>query len=281
MPSVAKLLARPLAELRERFLEKRAPVPAGVLEELETDPRQGARELARLIRGRRQRNRVEGQRLRDLLRYESELWEQGLELVAGVDEAGVGPLAGPLVAGAVILPKGYKLHGLDDSKKVLDPEKREELAQAVRAEALAWSTGWAEVEEVDRLNIYHAALLAMSRAVRNLSLEPQFCLVDARRIPDCQIPQRGIVHGDALSASIAAGSIIAKTTRDQHMREMDRQHPGYGFASHKGYPTPEHKAVLRKLGASPIHRRSFAAVREVLGLKPLQTELFPSPGGPA
>ncbi|MBI3185900.1 MAG: ribonuclease HII [Myxococcales bacterium] len=274
MDRLDKLLAKSIAELRERFLDRESPVPAGLLEALEVDPRSGARELALRIRHRRLRNRAEGQRLRGLLKFECELWEQGIELIAGVDEAGVAPLAGPLVAGAVILPRSYRLKGLDDSKKILDPERREELAAQIKADALAWATGWAEVEEVDRLNIYHAALLAMRRAVEGLQLRPQFCLVDARRIPHCATPQRGIIHGDALSASIAAASILAKTTRDRHMAEQDRLYPGYGFAAHKGYPTPEHREALRRLGAAPIHRKSFAAVREALGLEPVQADLF-------
>ncbi len=272
--SLDRLLSLSISELKERFLEKRRPVPDGLLEALEADERGGARELARRIRERRQKNRSEGQRLRNLLRFELELYEQGVSLVAGVDEAGMAPLAGPVVAAAVILPKRYRLRGLDDSKKIVDEDKRESLARCIRADAVAWSTGWAEVEEVDRLNIYHAGLLAMRRAVDSLSVKPEFCLVDARKIPECTIPQRGIVHGDSLSASIAAASLIAKTTRDAHMREMDARYPGYGFAEHKGYPTPEHQEALRRLGPVPIHRRSFAAVREALGLEPIQQELF-------
>jgi len=139
---------------------------------------------------------------------------------------------------------------------------------------VCWSFGFAEVEEIDKINIYHAGLLAMQRAVNGLSCVPDFVLVDARKIPQCPAPQRGIIRGDALSASIAAASIIAKTTRDAHMLEMDTLYQGYGFASHKGYPTPEHCRALKELGAVPIHRRSFGRVREVLGLDPVQNELF-------
>jgi ribonuclease HII len=209
-----------------------------------------------------------------LLRFEIELWAQGFALVAGVDEAGMAPLAGPVVAGAVILPQNYKLRGLNDSKKILDHEMREELAAQIKQDAICWSYGFAEVEEIDRINIYHAGLLAMQRAVQGLTCLPDFVLVDARRIPQCPSPQRGIIHGDALSASIAAASIIAKTTRDAHMLELDSLYVGYGFASHKGYPTPEHCRALKDLGALPIHRRSFGRVREVLGLDPIQNLLF-------
>jgi ribonuclease HII len=166
---------------------------------------------------------------------------------------------------------------LNDSKKILDPEKRDELALQIKHDAICWSAGFAEVEEIDKINIYHAGLLAMQRAVEGLSSKPDFILVDARKIPHCNTPQRGIIRGDALSASIAAASIIAKTTRDAHMLELDRQYSGYGLASHKGYPTPEHCQALKSLGALPIHRRSFARVREALGLDPVQTDLFPTP----
>jgi ribonuclease HII len=276
-PRLEDLLGKPLSTLRVRFLERARPVPSGLLEALESDPRAGARALADAIRERRAENRSEGQRLRHLLRFEIELWESGHVHVAGVDEAGMAPLAGPVVAAAVVLPRNYKLKGLDDSKKVLDPERRVELAQAVKRDAVVWGVGRAEVEEVDQLNIYHAGLLAMRRAVEALSLVPDFVLVDARRIPQCPAPQRGIIRGDALSASIAAASMIAKTTRDAWMAEYDAQYPGYGFAIHKGYPTPQHEAALRALGACALHRRSFAPVRQALGLDPVQTSLFDAP----
>jgi ribonuclease HII len=180
-----------------------------------------------------------------------------------------------VVAGAVILPKNYKLKKLNDSKQILDAEIRDELAHQIKADAIVWSTGIAEVEEIDNINIYHAGLLAMRRAVEGLTQLPDFILVDARRIPHVQMPQRGIIKGDALSMSIAAASIIAKTTRDAIMTGFDSVHPGYNFATHKGYPTPEHCRCLKELGATPIHRRSFARVREALGLDPIQDNLFP------
>lgn len=274
MSSLETLLSRSIPELRELYLERCRPVPKGLLEALEVDTRLGAHQLAKQIRGRYRSNRSEGQRLHTLLRFEIELWSQGYSLVAGVDEAGMAPLAGPVVAGAVILPKNYKLRGLNDSKKILDHETREELAAQIKQDAICWSFGFAEVEEIDRINIYHAGLLAMQRALQGLTCLPDFVLVDARKIPHCSTPQRGIIRGDALSASIAAASIIAKTTRDAHMLEMDALYAGYGFASHKGYPTPEHCRALKELGALPIHRRSFGRVREVLGLDPVQSKLF-------
>ncbi len=274
MASVEELLSKSIPELRELFLQRSRPVPKGLLEALEVDTRQGAHQLARRIRGRYRSNRSEGQRLHTLLRFELDLWTQGYSLIAGVDEAGMAPLAGPVVAGAVILPQNYKLRGLNDSKKILDHEMRDELAAQIKQDAVCWSYGFADVEEIDRVNIYHAGLLAMQRAVAGLSCLPDFVLVDARKIPQCPVPQRGIIRGDALSASIAAASIIAKTTRDAHMLEIDTLYQGYGFASHKGYPTPEHCRALKDLGALPIHRRSFGRVRQVLGLDPVQTELF-------
>jgi ribonuclease HII len=275
MFSLEQLLAKSIPELRERFVERERPVPKGLVEALECDTRQGAHHLAKQIRARWRKNRAEGQRLHNLLRFEIEFWEQGFNFIAGVDEAGIAPLAGPVVAAAVILPRHYKLRRLNDSKQILDIAVRDELAQQIKQDAVVWSVGRAEVEEIDTINIYHAGLLAMRRAVEGLSSQqPDFVLVDARRIPHCSTPQRGIIKGDALSASIAAASIIAKTTRDALMTEFDSLHPGYNFATHKGYPTPEHCRLLKELGAAPIHRRSFARVREVLGLDPIQNELF-------
>jgi ribonuclease HII len=272
--AIERYLKKSVVELRERFLDRRRTVPEGLLEALDADPREGARQLAGLIRKRRLENRREGQRLHNLLRFEIELWSEGLQLIAGVDEAGMAPLAGPVVAAAVILPRRYKLPGLDDSKKVLDPARREDLAVRIKQDALCWYVARAEVEEIDQLNIYHAGLLAMRRAVDGLQMSPEFILVDARKIPHCPYPQRGIIHGDELSASIAAASILAKTTRDAYMLELDRLYGAYRFGSHKGYPTPEHCRLLKELGPLPVHRRSFARVRQLLGLEPVQTELF-------
>jgi ribonuclease HII len=273
MSSTIELQRLSITELRARYYDRQEPLPRGLLEFLETDLRRGARELAAKIRARQRQNRSEGQRLRHLLRYEMELWGRGFDHIAGVDEAGIGPLAGPVVAGAVVLPRDYKLRELDDSKK-LDESLREQLAGQIKIDAISWAVGIAAVEEIDRLNVYHAGLLAMRRAVENLTVSPCFLLVDARAIPECATPQRGIIRGDQLSATIAAASIIAKTTRDSLMIEIDRKFPGYGFASHKGYSTPEHFEALSQLGASPVHRRSFRPVRQALGLEPVQESLF-------
>jgi ribonuclease HII len=232
--------------------------------------------VLRLVRARRARNRAEGQRLRHLLRYEVELWERGVVHVAGVDESGMAPLAGPVVAGACVQPKDYRPRGIDDSKQ-LDRKERERLALDIRRNAICFATARAEVEEIDRLNIYHAGLLALRRAVEGLGLRPGHVLIDARKLPELALPQTPIIHGDALSLTIAAASILAKTVRDALMAELDAAHPGYGFARHKGYPTAEHFDALRRLGACPIHRRSFAPVRQALGLEPVQGDLFAAP----
>jgi len=260
-------------ELRTRFVEEGHPLSPECEEALRTDPRRGARAVGAAVRRRRRANRAEGQRLRNLLRHETRLWARGVRLVAGVDEAGMAPLAGPVVAAACILPPDYRPRGVDDSKQV-PPEERRRLADDIRRNAVAWAIGRAEVEEIDRLNIYWAGILSLRRAVLALPTRPEHLLIDARRIRDLDIPQDGIVHGDALSLTIAAASILAKTARDALMERMDAEHPGYGFARHKGYPTPDHLAALKERGACPIHRRSFAPVREVLGLAPAQVEMF-------
>src|SRR6266542_1786235 len=180
MPSLEELLAKSIPELKERFVDRARPVPKGLVEALECDTRQGAHHLARQIRERWRKNRAEGQRLHNLLRFEIELWDQGFNFIAGVDEAGMAPLAGPVVAAAVILPRNYKLRRLNDSKQILDETLRAELGQHIKEDALFWSVGCAEVEEIDTLNIYHVGLLAMRRAVEGLASQPDFVLVDAR-----------------------------------------------------------------------------------------------------
>src|SRR5437660_7806618 len=225
MTPLDKFLAQSIPDLRERFVDRARPVPKGLVEALETDQRQGAHHLAKQIRDRWRKNRAEGQRLHNLLRFEIELWEQGFNFIAGVDEAGMAPLAGPVVAAAVILPRNYKLRRLNDSKQILDEAVRGELAGQIKQDAVGWCAGRAEVEEIDTLNIYHAGLLAMRRAVEGLTSQPDFILVDARRIPHCSTPPRGIIKEYTLSASIAAASIIAKPTRTAIMTEPDSIHP--------------------------------------------------------
>lgn len=182
--------------------------------------------------------------------------------LAGVDEAGCAPLAGPVVVAAVILDPMQRINGLDDSK-VLSAGTREKLYARITARAQAWSVVAVDVEEIDRINIYHARMAGMVRALERLARAPTFALIDGNRLPRMlPCPARAVVDGDALAPAISAASIVAKVTRDRLMREMDARWPGYGFAQHKGYPTPEHIAALNRLGPCPEHRRSFAPVRE-------------------
>jgi ribonuclease HII len=257
-----------LAEIRRRYVTEARRLDAETECALRADPRAGARAILDAIARRRAENRSEGQRLRKLLQFESALWAKGVAHVAGVDEAGMSPLAGPVAAAAVIFAPGSRIPRVDDSKK-LDPGTRDELAIEIKGRAVAWSVAFAEVEEIDRINIYWAGILAMRRAVEGLSVTPQHILLDARRLKEVPTPQQAIVKGDAKSLTIAAASILAKTARDALMCELDAQYPGYGFAKHKGYPVSEHRAALARLGASPVHRRSFTPVREILGLPPL------------
>lgn len=262
-----------LAELRERYVARGLSLPRRLETALREDPRAGARAIIEAIERRRHDTRAEGQRLRHLSRHERELWQQGFLHVAGVDEAGMSPLAGPVVAAAAILPVGYRLARIDDSKK-LSAEQRDLLAAHIKRDAVAWAVGVVEAPEIDRINIYRAGLLAMRRAVEGLSVRPDHLLIDARSLKELPVPQRGIVHGDAECISIAAASILAKTRRDAIMVELDQRYPGYGLARHKGYPVQEHVRALNLRGVLPIHRRSFAPVRKALGLEPEQGELF-------
>lgn len=184
-------------------------------------------------------------------------------LIAGVDEVGRGPLAGPVVTAAVILDPNHPIDGLADSKK-LSEKRREALFPIIQQRALAWAIGRAEVEEIDQLNILHATLLAMRRAVLALPITPDKVLIDGNRCPDIPFPSEAIVGGDARVQAIAAASILAKVTRDREMVALDARYPGYGLAGHKGYPTRVHIAALNELGVTEIHRRSFAPVAKAM-----------------
>lgn len=184
---------------------------------------------------------------------------------AGVDEAGRGPLAGPVCAAAVILHPAKRPPGIGDSK-LLSPTRREQLAVAIKQSAIAWAVAFVEVAEIDRINILQASLLAMHRALSALAVAPALALVDGNRCPaDLSCEARAVIGGDRKLASIGAASILAKVARDQHMQLLDRRYPGYGFARHKGYGTRQHLEALERLGVSPEHRRSFAPVRACLG----------------
>ncbi len=192
----------------------------------------------------------------DWYAYEKRAGEQGFSAVCGIDEAGRGPLAGPVCAAAVILPPDCDIPGLNDSKK-LSEKKRETLFPVIQEKALAFGIGWATAEEIDRVNILQATFLAMARAVEALPAPADYALVDGNRMPPLPIPGETIVKGDATSASIAAASILAKVSRDRLLRQLDEEHPEYGFAKHKGYGTKAHYEAIRKYGLLPEHRRSF------------------------
>jgi ribonuclease HII len=197
----------------------------------------------------------------DTLKFERTAYSNDFRFVAGIDEAGRGPLAGPVMAAAVILPAGLSIIGVDDSKK-LTPDKREKLFEIIMAQAISVGVGVVSPFEIDRINILQATRRAMLAAVQQLSPQPDYLLIDGISTIDSAIPQKTIKKGDSLSLSIAAASIIAKVTRDRLMIEMDATYPGYGFAGHKGYGSASHMEAIRKLGPSPIHRLTFGGVKE-------------------
>lgn len=236
------------------------------------DPRAAAKSLLAKFEKRVLKEEKELKRSERLLIFEREAWGKGFKAVAGVDEAGRGPLAGPVVAAAVIFPSDGILKGLDDSKK-LTAEKRQELFPLIQEKAVRVGVGQASVEEIDKINIYRAARLAMERAIESLTPKPDYLLTDAMPIPKFQaIPQKPLVHGDSKSASIAAASIIAKVTRDRLMEGLHLKYPQYGFSSHKGYGTEQHLEALKTNGICPEHRLTFGPVSELLARK--------APGGP-
>lgn len=250
-----------LAELRRR-LEQSSDAGAGrLLEALRRDRRRGARALAEAAARRLERRSKERRRVARLFALRRRLRQQGAAWVAGVDEVGVGPLAGPVVACAVVLADDVDLPGLDDSKR-LGRAARERLAPRIREQALALHVASVSPGEIDRLNVLQARYEAARRALAGLSRDPDHVLVDGRAIPDLGFPQTALVGGDGLDGSIAAASIVAKVHRDALMDALASRHPGYGFERHKGYATREHLRALRRLGPSPVHRRSFAPVAQ-------------------
>jgi len=207
--------------------------------------------------------REEKQRLKleEMLSFEKELWSAGKEFIAGVDEVGRGPLAGPVVTAAVILPKDFSLLGVDDSKK-LTPKRRDELFEQIKQSAVCWAIGRREPARIDEINILEATKEAMADAIKALPVKPDHVLIDAVRLPGLDMPQTSIVKGDARSVSIAAASILAKVTRDREMAEMAKIYPGYSFESNKGYGTAAHYEGLRAQGPCPIHRKTFLPKEE-------------------
>ena len=232
-----------------------------LFEELILDGRAGVQAAISKRKRELQKQVDEDLRLEGMLAYEKELYTQGIHLIAGVDEVGRGPLAGPVVAAAVILPKACKIPGLNDSKKI-PKSKHKEIYEAVLQNAVAIGIGIKDNQVIDQVNIYEATKLAMMEAIGQLEPQPQHLLIDAMRL-DLPISQTSIIKGDANSLSIAAASIVAKVTRDQMMEEFDREYPGYDFAQNAGYGTAKHLAGLDKLGVTPIHRRSFEPVKSM------------------
>lgn len=232
-----------------------------LLTELEQDSRSGVIQAIAKRKREIQKRLDEDERLEGMLAYEKECYARGMELIAGVDEVGRGPLAGPVVAAAVILPKGCKIPGLNDSKKI-PKSKHKEIYEAVLQNAIAIGIGIKDNQVIDQVNIYEATKLAMMEAIGQLEPQPQHLLIDAMKL-DLPIPQTSIIKGDANSLSIAAASIVAKVTRDQMMEEFDKEYPGYDFAQNAGYGTANHLAGLHQLGVTPIHRRSFEPVKSM------------------
>ena len=232
-----------------------------LLTELEQDSRSGVIQAIAKRKREIQKRLDEDERLEGMLAYEKECYARGMELTAGVDEVGRGPLAGPVVAAAVILPKACKIPGLNDSKKI-PKSKHKEIYEAVLQNAIAIGIGIKDNHVIDQVNIYEATKLAMMEAIGQLEPQPQHLLIDAMKL-DLPIPQTSIIKGDANSLSIAAASIVAKVTRDQMMEEFDREYPGYDFAQNAGYGTTKHLAGLDQLGVTPIHRRSFEPVKSM------------------
>lgn len=232
-----------------------------LLTELEQDSRSGVIQAIAKRKKEIQKRLDEDERLEGMLAYEKECYAREIELIAGVDEVGRGPLAGPVVAAAVILPKACKIPGLNDSKKI-PKSKHKEIYEAVLQNAVAIGIGIKDNQVIDQVNIYEATKLAMMEAIGQLEPQPQHLLIDAMRL-DLPISQTSIIKGDANSLSIAAASIVAKVTRDQMMEEFDREYPGYDFAQNAGYGTSNHLAGLDQLGVTPIHRRSFEPVKSM------------------
>lgn len=232
------------------------------LKEFRLDARKGVIAAVRSWDKKAEKQQLAQEKLQEMLAYERRAWAHGKEFIAGVDEVGRGPLAGPVVSAAVILPEDFNIVGINDSKQ-LSLAKRNELFDIIQEKALAVGVGIKDAAVIDQVNIYEASKLAMLEAIEQMPIQPDHLLVDAMTLP-LPISQESIIKGDAKSVSIAAASIIAKVTRDRMMEEYDVMYPGYGFPNNAGYGTKEHLTALEDLGVTPIHRRSFAPVREAL-----------------
>lgn len=236
-------------------------IPA-LLKVLSEDERQGAKKIVEAYTKRLDQAEAERKRLEVMSAYETQCYQNGKTLIAGVDEVGRGPLAGPVVAAAVILPKGYKLTGINDSKKISE-KKRDALYELIVRDAISYSVFLVQPERIDEINIYQASKLAMTEAICSLDVQPDQLLIDAMEVP-LSIDQLKIIKGDEKSISIAAASIVAKVTRDRYMLKLDQRYPEYGFKSNMGYGTKEHLEALKKYGPTSIHRKSFSPVGELI-----------------
>lgn len=259
------LSGRSLRELKQLVEETDGDARSELMSQLEQDTRKGARALARRLEREEETARQREARWRAFCDPERMIVEKGFQRVAGVDEAGRGPLAGPVVAAAVILPPDFVHHPLDDSKR-MTAQAREAAFEAVTGAAVAWSAAEASAEEIDRHNILGATHLAIDRALKGLDPAADFALIDGRPLTACALPHKALVKGDQRCRVIAAASVIAKVVRDRRMEELERCHPGWGFAEHKGYATRAHLEALKDLGPSPEHRRSFGAAAEQMEL---------------
>ncbi|AGB40607.1 ribonuclease HII [Halobacteroides halobius DSM 5150] len=249
-----------IKELKEK-IEKKDQVSEELIVKLEADSRTGVHKIAQKLRRKEERKKEAKQKFKEMSQYEKKLHQQNYRLIAGIDEAGRGPLAGPVVAAAVILPTDKFILGLDDSKK-LNEKKREELFDIIYNQAIDIGVGVVDNQRIDEINILNATYEAMKKAIKDLETNPDYLLIDAEELSDVNIPQQGITRGDSKSISIAAASIIAKVTRDRKLVEYDKEYPHYNFASNKGYGTAEHITALREQGPSPIHRHSFKVVKK-------------------
>lgn len=249
-----------IAEIRE-WLKQKQHLSPEEWQALESDPRKGVQKLAQVYARKQKKAKLEQSRLAAMWKWEKRCWEQGYQAVVGVDEAGRGPLAGPVVAAAVILPPNFDVTGVNDSKQLTAGE-RLELKERIEQQAIRIGIGLIDAEYIDRHNILQATLQAMRIAIQQCQPLADIALVDALEIPDLTIPQYKIIKGDQCSHSIAAASIIAKTARDAWMEEAAQKYPEYGFEKHKGYGTAEHLDKIKQWGPSPIHRRTFAPLRE-------------------
>ncbi len=253
-----------LKEIQEHYSRPNAVVSPQLLRRLQRDPRSGAAKLYQSLLRRWKEQCEENRRLDAMLHFERVLWKAGITRIAGVDEVGIGPLAGPVVAAAVVFSPGIDIAEINDSK-LLDAETRQRLDKEIRAKASGVGIGFVDIEEIDRINIYHAGLRAMQLAILALPEPPQHVLVDSRSIPNIALPQNSFDKGDGINFSIASASIVAKVYRDNLMTELDSIYPGYGFADHKGYATPVHQRAIRERGPCKIHRQSFDYIRELCG----------------